>query len=329
MSEHFRQWAERLSAEFRDGQDPFVVEIGSNDGTFLHNMKRLGVRHLGVEPAASVVRVAREKGVNVLETFFNARTATQIRAQHGPADVIVAANVIAHIPAINEAAGGISILLSDGGIFTFEAIYLGDLVRNTVLDQLYDEHVFTFSVQSVHQVFGRFGLELIDVEHQETHGGSIRYTLAHKGRHTVRKSVEKALEEEHAMRLYDPRTYEEFANRASFIRDRFVSLLRGLRAQGKRIAGYGATAKSTTILNYCGIDSQLLDYIADNTPAKEGKATSGSHIIVRSPAYFAGDKPDYTVLLAWNHRQEIEQKEAAYREAGGKWIVYVPEVAVI
>jgi methylation protein EvaC len=131
------------------------------------------------------------------------------------------------------------------------------------------------------------------------------------------------------MGLYDPRTYEEFAGRARRIRDRFVNLLRDLRAQGKRIAGYGATAKSTTILNYCGIDSQLVDYITDNTPAKQGKLTSGSHIIVRSPAYFAEDRPDYTVLLAWNHQCEIEKKESAYREAGGKWIVYVPEVAVI
>jgi methylation protein EvaC len=329
MSEHFRQWAERLISKFSDRQDPFVVEIGSNDGTLLQNMARAGVRHLGVEPAASVAKVAQEKGVTVLETFFNARTATQIRAQQGPADAIVAANVIAHIPAINEVAGGVSILLKDDGIFTFEAIYLGDLVRNTMLDQLYDEHVFTFSVQSVYQVFGRFGLELIDVEHQETHGGSMRYTLAHKGRHPVQKSVEKAIEQEHEMGLYDPRTYEEFAGRARRIRDRFVNLLRDLRAQGKRIAGYGATAKSTTILNYCGIDSQLVDYITDNTPAKQGKLTSGSHIIVRSPAYFAEDRPDYTVLLAWNHQCEIEKKESAYREAGGKWIVYVPEVAVI
>jgi methylation protein EvaC len=329
MSEHFRQWAERLLCQFQDGQDPFVIEIGSNDGTFLQNLVSRGVRHLGVEPAASVAKVARDKGVSVLETFFNARTATHIRAQYGPADAIVAANVIAHIPAVNEVAGGVSILLDNDGIFTFEAIYLGDLVRNTVLDQLYDEHVFTFSVQSVCHVFGRFGLELIDVEHQETHGGSMRYTLAHKGRQTVRQSVEKALAEEHAMNLCHPRTYEQFAARAWSIRDRFVNLLRGLRAQGHRIAGYGATAKSTTILNYCGIDSQLLDYIADNTPAKQGKVTSGSHILVRSPAYFQENRPDYTVLLAWNHRSEIETNEAAYRQAGGKWIVYVPEVAVI
>jgi len=195
MSEHFRQWADRLLGQLTGRPDPVVVEIGSNDGTFLQNIAGQGVRHLGVEPAASVAQVAREKGVSVLETFFNARTATQIRARQGPADAIVAANVIAHIPAINEVAGGVSILLKDDGIFTFEAIYLGDLVRNTILDQLYDEHVFTFSVQSVYQVFGRFGLELIDVEHQETHGGSMRYTLSHKGRYPVQKSVEKALEE--------------------------------------------------------------------------------------------------------------------------------------
>jgi C-methyltransferase-like protein/methyltransferase family protein/putative zinc binding protein len=330
MAEHFRDWADALlQRELAIVSDPFVVEIGSNDGTFLLNMARAGVRHLGVEPAASVAQVARERGVSVLETFFNARTATQIRAKHGPADVISAANVIAHIPAINDVAGGISVLLNDDGIFTFEAIYLGDLVRNTLLDQLYDEHVFTFSVQSVYQVFSRFGLELIDVEHQETHGGSIRYTLAHKGRRPVSKSVEKAIEEEHALGLYDPRTYEQFASRARRIRDRFLNLLRDLRAKGKRIAGYGATAKSTTILNYCGIDSRLVDYIADSTPMKQGKLTSGTHIMVRSPAYFAEDKPDYTVLLAWNHRNEIESKEAEYRQAGGKWIVYVPEVAVI
>jgi methylation protein EvaC len=329
MTNHFRQWAERLIAGLPREADPFIVEIGSNDGTFLSNMVRCCVRHLGVEPAASVACEAREKGVSVLETFFNAGTAARIRAQHGPADVIAAANVIAHIPAINEVAGGISLLLNDDGIFTFEAIYLGDLVRDTMLDQIYDEHVFTFSVRSVREVFGRFGLELIDVEHQETHGGSMRYTLAHRERRAVQPSVGKAIEEERAMGLYDPATYVQFANRARSIRDRFVTLLHDLRAQGKRIAGYGATAKSTTILNYCGIDSQLVDYIADSTPMKQGKLTSGSHILVRSPAYFAQDKPDYTVLLAWNHRREIEGKEAAYRENGGKWIIYVPEVAVV
>lgn len=329
MSEHFRQWALDLLDQLNGKPDPSVVEIGSNDGTFLTNVAQAGVRHLGVEPSASVAAVARQKGVDVLQAFFTTFTAAQILAQQGPADVIVAANVIAHIPGINELAQGVSILLAEDGIFTFEAIYLGDLVRNTLLDQLYDEHVFTFSVQAVYLVFGRFGLELIDVRHQDTHGGSMRYVLAHRGRREVLPSVQKAKDDELALGLCDARTYENFASQTRVICDQLVALLRDLRSQGKRIAGYGATAKSTTILNYCGIDSNLIDYIVDSTPLKQGKLTSGSHIIVRSPAYFAEDKPDYTVLLAWNHWHEIDQKEASYRAAGGKWILYVPRLMVV
>jgi methylation protein EvaC len=329
MSEHFERWAEHLMGVIDGIEDPCVVEIGSNDGTFLCNIARRGIRHLGVEPAESGARAARDKGVTVVEAFFNVEVAQRILAEHGPADLIVGANVIAHIPFIKELAVAVTTLLKRDGLFTFEAIYLGDVIRNTALDQLYDEHAFIFSAQVVRNLFSRFGLEIIDLSHQATHGGSLRYVLAWKGRHKVSATVAQVLEEERLLRLDDMETYRHFTERCETTRVRLKNLVTDLHQRGHRIAGYGATAKSTTILNYAGIDSMLVEFIADNTSVKQGRLTPGTHIPIRSPEYFTDNMPDYTILLAWNHREEIERKEVAYRERGGKWIVYVPDVAVI
>jgi len=329
MTSHFRGWAEELLARVRGVRDPFIVEIGSNDGTLLSAVAERRVRHLGIEPAKSVAEAARQKGVTTLEAFFGQETAQRIRREQGPADIIVAANVIAHISSVADVAAGIATLLKDDGVFTFEAVSLADVIRNTEFDQLYDEHVFTFSVRAVCNLFQRVGLELVDVTREATHGGSLRYVLTRQGRLPVADTVAAALEEERHLGLEDAKTYQAFAQRCAEIRDGLRELLEKLHKQGHPVIGYGATAKSTTVLNYCGVDSRLVEFIADNTPMKQGKLTPGSHIPIRPPQAFAERNHEYTLLLAWNHRAEIERKEAAYRQRGGKWILYIPTVAVV
>jgi len=330
MTEHFRSLAETLRQSWLgDSRDPFVVEIGSNDGTLLSNFARAGIRHLGIEPSASVAAAARAQGCDVQESFFGLDTARGVRAAHGPADVIVGANVIAHIPAINEIGAGVAALLKDTGVFVFEVVYLGDVIRNTAFDQIYDEHVFTYSAAAVRTVFGRHGLELIDVTPLPAiHGGSMRFTLAPKGARPVAPAVDACIAAELAQGLSDIATYAGFRASCERIRTDLRALLAALKAKGARIAGYGATGKSATLLNYCGIDGKYLDFVQDSTPAKQGMLTPGTRLPIRSPAYFDEHRPDYALLLAWNHRAEIEAKEQAFRAAGGRWIVYVPRVEV-
>jgi methylation protein EvaC len=329
MANHFRGWAEELLERVRGVPDPFIVEIGSNDGTLLSTIAQRRVRHLGVEPAKSVSEVARQRGVTTLEAFFGKETAQRIREEQGPADIIVAANVVAHISSVAAVADGVAALLKEDGIFTFEAVSLADVIRNTEFDQLYDEHVFTFSVRAVRNLFARVGLELIDVTREATHGGSLRYMLTRKGRMPVADTVAAALEEERHLGLDDMKTYQAFARRCGEIRDGLKEMLEELNRKGHPVVGYGATAKSTTVLNYCRVDSRLVEFIVDNTPMKQGKLTPGTHIPIRPPKCFAERNHDHTLLLAWNHRSEIERKESAYRQRGGKWILYIPSVAVV
>ena len=211
----------------------------------------------------------------------------------------------------------------------FEDPYLGDVIEKTAYDQIYDEHVFLFSAHSIQYLFRLHGMELIDVQHQKTHGGSMRYVLAHAGAYPATQAVTQLLEKEQAIGLHRLSTFESFRRNVEQSRSNLVSLLRDLKARGKRIAGYGATSKSTTILNYCGIGPDLVEYISDTTPIKQGKFTPGMHIPVKPHDAFEADRPDYAVLFAWNHADEIMAKEKAFVEAGGRWIVHVPKVTVL
>jgi methylation protein EvaC len=328
VAAHFCSWAESLLRHLDGVRDPLVVEIGSNDGTLLRNFSCRNIRHLGVEPAGNVAAAAIAAGLSVRQCFFNAQTAAEIKRDHGQPNIIVAANVIAHIPAIVDAANGIADLLDRDGIFAFEAIYLGDVLRNNMFDQIYAEHVFTFSIGAVQAIFRACGLELIDVTHLDAQGGSVRYSLCHSGRKPPSRSVAYALQQEACLGLHELTTYEAFAKRSYLIRDQLRDLLLELHHGNCRLAGYGASAKGTTVLNWCEIDADVLEFVSDNTPAKQGKVVPGTSIPICCPQHFAVSKPDYALLLAWNHRDEIERREIAYRQAGGKWVLYIPRVVV-
>jgi methylation protein EvaC len=329
MREHFAGTARRFLETELLGPDPFIVEIGSNDGIMLGTIKDAGIRHLGFEPSGQVGETARASGIRVRTAFFEEATAREVRATEGPADVIYAANTICHIPYLSSIFRGVDALLAANGVFVFEDPYLGDILAKTSFDQIYDEHFFLFAARSVQQAARHFGFELVDVERLAVHGGEVRYTIARVGAREPSDNLAQLLAEEDARGLTDPGNLARFATAVGRIRTDLVALLEKLRAENKRVVGYGATAKSATVTNFCGISTDLVEWVSDSTPAKQGRLTPGAHLPVRPPADFAADYPDHALLFAWNHATEIMAKERAFRDAGGKWIVYVPEVREI
>ena len=268
------------------GRDRFVVEIGSNDGVMLKTLSEAGIRHLGVDPAAGAAEVARAHGVNVRTDFFNASTASEIRDEHGPAHLIYSANTISHISYLDSIFRGADILLAPDGLFVFEDRYLGDILKCVYFDQIYDEHIYLFSVRSVQATAARFGFELIDVEHLPLHGGSIRYTVARAGTSEPSAAVAEFLAREKAEGIADEETFVRFSANIDSIRADLVKLLRDLRADGRRVVGYGATSRSATVMNYCHIGPDLLPMVCDSTPEKQGRLTPGSQIPVCPPRSF-------------------------------------------
>ena len=329
MQMHFERFAETvLTGILSSRTDPFVVELGSNDGIMLQNFQHRGIRHLGVEPSTNVADVARGRSINTVSAFFDYKLADAIVAEHGHADAILAANVMCHIPDLTGVASGVRRLLGPDGVFIFEDPYLGDMIEKTSYDQIYDEHVFIFSATSVMRAFARHGLDLVDVAPQPTHGGSMRYVLAHKGSRAVSKNVDAVLAKERAQGLDRVEIYAKFRHNCEKSRERLMQVLEKFAGQGKRVVGYGATSKSTTVTNYCGITPRHVEFISDTTPIKQGKVSPGAHIPVRPHEEFTRAYPDYALLFAWNHAAEIQQKEKGFNSAGGQWLHYVPEVKV-
>lgn len=328
MAVHFAGFAEHVLKDFVDSEDPFVVEMGSNDGIMLQNFAAKNIRHLGIEPSANVAKVAVERGIRTLNEFFDEKLARRIVSENGQADAFLAANVTCHIPYIHSIAAGVAILLKPKGVMMFEDPYLGDVIEKTSYDQIYDEHVFVFSLHSVAAAFGRHGLEVVDVEPQTTHGGSMRYILAHKGARPVSPRVDALLKKEFALGLTKAATFDQFRKNCEKSRDKLKALLERCKKEGKRVVGYAATSKSTTVTNYCAVTPDLVEFISDTTPIKHGKFSPGVHIPVKPYEEFKARYPEYALLFGWNHAVEIAAKETAFREAGGKWIMYVPKVRI-
>lgn len=329
MAEHFAAFARSVMDQYLPAPDPFVVELGSNDGIMLRHFARAGVRHLGVEPSANVAQAARDQGVSIISEFFDERLAEHILAEQGAADAVLAANTMCHIADIHAVAAGAAKLLAPRGVLIFEEPYLGDVIERGSYDQFYDEHVFMFSVTSVKNLFARHGLAIIDAHSEPTHGGSMRYVLAREGAREVRGTVAAQLAREEELGLGRGDTYAAWRARVERSREALHDLLVLLRDQGKRVVGYGATSKSTTVTNFCQLSPDLVEYISDTTPIKQGKYSPGVHIPVRPYEDFTARYPDYALLFAWNHAAEIMTKEQAFERSGGKWIRFVPKVEVV
>lgn len=328
MSTHFREMAlSNLPSELP--ADYMVTEIGCNDGTLLKSIAELGVKHLGVDPSENVVNYARAQGVTAEVAFFSEDTVEKLLRKYSKSDLILAANVICHIPDLNDLASGIKKFLKENGKFVFEEPYVGSMIEKTSYDQLYDEHVYIFGAHSVQRIFKRHGLELTACEPQQTHGGSMRYTICHDGKGEIQASVGKTLREEEFLGLNNVKAYQTFGKMCEIRKKELVSLLQSLKSNDKTVAGYAATSKSTTVLNYCGIDASLISYISDSTKEKIGTYAPGSHIPIVSHEQMRLNPPDYLVLFAWNHEKEIMEKESGILDPRTKWIRFVPKVEVI
>jgi len=327
MVRHFTNLAASLTEKYGlDRGDSFVVEIGSNDGTFLKPLAQQGVRHVGIEPSANVAAMAEEVDVRVLTEFFSPEVAARILASDGNADLIYAANVMCHIDTITGVAEGMASLLSDRGVVVFEDPYLGAVLENNSYDQIYDEHVFLFSALSVRNIFAPFGLELVDAEILPVHGGSMRYTLARHGSREVAVSVANIISRELAMGMHRTNTYQGFAGRVAKSGRRLQEELVRLAANGTDVVGFGATSKSTTVYNYAKVGPELIRAIFDNTPSKQGRVSPGVHIPVFPDTEFTHADADVAFLGAWNHKIEILRLHRAFTERGGRWLTHVPEV---
>ena len=329
MKGHFKLFANSVS-ELQDlNENSFVVEVGCNDGILLENFIIENIPCLGVEPSENVAQVAMEKGIEVIMKFFDRPLAEHILQSHQKADAILSANVMCHIPYIHSIYDGVKTLLKEDGVFIFEDPYLGEIIEKTSFDQIYDEHVFLFSALSVNYLANMHDLELVNVEPQITHGGSMRYTIAHKGIKTVSQNVIKLIDQEKKLGLDKKQSYLSFTDNVNKIKNDLINLLTKLKNDGKKVVAYGATSKSTTVTNYFGITPDLVECIYDTTPIKQNKLSPGAHIPVLPYDQFRESNPDYVLLFAWNHATEIMKKESDYMGNNRHWITYIPNVKVI
>ena len=329
MKEHFKLFTNSVS-ELQDlNENSFVVEVGCNDGILLENFIIENIPCLGVEPSENVAQVAMEKGIEVITQFFDRPLAEHILQSHQKADAILSANVMCHIPYMHSIYDGVKTLLKEDGVFIFEDPYLGEIIEKTSFDQIYDEHVFLFSALSVNYLANMHDLELVNVEPQITHGGSMRYTIAHKGIKTVSQNVIKLIDQEKKLGLDKKQSYLSFTDNVNKIKNDLINLLTKLKNDGKKVVAYGATSKSTTVTNYFGITPDLVECIYDTTPIKQNKLSPGAHIPVLPYDQFRESNPDYVLLFAWNHATEIMKKESDYMGHDRHWITYIPNVKVI
>ena len=328
VAEHSRRHANELVDRRGLGPDSLVVEIASNDGYFLRNLVDRGIGVLGIDPAPGQADAAEAAGVPTLRAFFDAKLASQLVAEGRSADVVVANNVMAHTPDLNSFVEGIAIVLADDGIATIENPSVRELIAHCEFDTIYHEHFSYFSCTSVDALMRRHGLRLVDVEEFPTlHGGTLRWTVSRTGEPSA--AVTAHLEAEREAGIDRFAFYEAFGERVRQVRDELLALLHDLKGKGASIAAYGAAAKGSTLVNYVGIGTDLVDYVVDRNVHKQGKLMPGVHLPIHDPAKLLEDQPDYVLLLAWNFKDEIAAQQAEYLRCGGRFIVPVPQPEVL
>lgn len=328
--EHFRRYAEEMIARYELKKNSLVAEIGSNDGTFLRFFQERGMRAVGVDPAREIARAATEAGVETVPAFFTKKLAEEIRKERGGAALVAANNVFAHADDLKGILEGVRLLLAPEGVFAFEVSYIVDVYRNTLFDTIYHEHLAYHSVRPLQRFFEGNGMELIDAARVEPHGGSLRgVAQLGGGARKVAPRVGELADLEAELGLDRPETFVAFAERIDKLRDGLRELLQSVKAEGKRIAGFGAPAKATTLMYHFGLDADMLDFIVEDNPLKQGMYTPGLHIPVLPSSAIYERKPDYLLVLAWNFARPIIAKHEAFRDGGGKFIVPLPEIEVI
>ena len=317
MKNHFKEYAKFVKKYLKTNSK--IVEIGSNDGTFLKNFYSSSNQIIGVEPSKSVADVAIKNNIPTINNFFNTKTVQDLKEFLGKTDLICASNVICHVPDLNNLMEAVDLLLSKDGTFVFEEPYLGSMFEKVSYDQIYDEHIYMFSASSISKIFQRYNLHLIDAIPQITHGGSMRYIIKRKKNENENNLV-NIFDYENKKKLNKIEACIEFKNNCEASKKKILDKIKSIKEKGGSICGYAATSKSTTILNYCNIGTNYIDYICDTTKEKIGKFSPGMHIPIKDMDHFHNNMKDFVYLFAWNHKDEIFNKEKNFK---GKWISHV------
>jgi SAM-dependent methyltransferase len=328
---HAKRYVEMAVERFGLDSNSLVVEVASNDGYLLQHVAARGIPALGIEPAANVAEVARERGIETVVEFFGRDAASRLAAEGRAADLLAANNVMAHVPDLNDFVGGFPLLLAPEGVVTIEVPHLLRLVESNQFDTIYHEHFSYFSLLTGRQVLEAHGLQVFDVDELKSHGGSLRYYAQHAGtgRHAVTDRVEELAERERSLGFDTLEAHRSFSDQVNETKWRLLEFLIAKRREGKRIAGYGAPGKGNTLLNFCGIRTDLIEYTVDRNPYKQGQFLPGTHIPIRHPEVLEQDRPDYIVILPWNLKEEIVEQLAYAREWGARFVVPIPEVQVL
>lgn len=328
MLRHSREAALRYIEDKSLNAESFVIEVASNDGYLLKNFVQAGVPCLGFEPAANIAEVARKNGVETHCEFFGEKSATDLKAQRGAADLILGNNVFAHAPDTNDFVAGLQALLKPNGWVVLEFPNGVEMIDKVEFDTIYHEHVFYFTLTPLVPLFARHGLDIFHVERLPIHGGSLRVFACHRGAESVRESVASVLAEEAEQGVATTGYYQRFSDRAQKVKADLIQFLGEQQAAGKRVAAYGASAKGSTLLNYVGEAAKSLEFIADRSTYKQGRLSPGVHVPIVAAEELAARAPDFALLLVWNFAEEVMAQQQAYRAAGGKFAIPLPVLRI-
>jgi len=328
---HAKNYTGKMINDHGIGRDSFVVEIASNDGYLLQHFVHAGVPCLGIEPAEGVANAAREKGIETITRFFGEQTAIDVSRQYQKADLVLGNNGLAHVPDLNDFVSGLREILADDGMITMEFPHLMRLMQENQFDTIYHEHFSYFSFSTVSRVFAKHGLIIFDVEELPTHGGSLRIyaAKADTGGRSLSSRAAKLMEKERSLGFESVEFYSQFEKQVREIKRALLEFLIAAKREGKSVVGYGAPGKGNTLLNYCGIREDFLDYTVDRNPHKQGTYTPGTRIPILDPSVISQTKPDYILILPWNLRKEIKESMAHVEEWGCRFVVPIPVVEVL
>jgi 2-polyprenyl-3-methyl-5-hydroxy-6-metoxy-1,4-benzoquinol methylase len=327
---HAQAYVTQMTARLGLNSQSRVMEIASNDGYLLQYFQQAGIPCVGIEPSANTAEAARAKGIDTRTAFFNRTTAAELAAQGERVDLLLGNNVLAHVPDLNDFVGAMPAVLKPQAVVTLEFPHLQNLIAEQQFDTIYHEHYSYLSLLALMPVFARAGLRVFDVEHLPTHGGSLRVHACLAGAaHLATQAVQACLDGERAAGLERLDTYADFGARVRATKRAMLAFVIEARDQGKRIAAYGAAAKGNTLLNYCGIGADVIDYVVDRNPAKQGRLLPGSRIPVRAPEAVFETRPDYLLILPWNIKDEVMAQMAGIRDWGGQFVLPIPRVAVL
>jgi SAM-dependent methyltransferase len=327
--EHFHSLAKTATERFGLNSSSLVVDIGSNVGVLLKAFQALGARSLGVDPAPKICEIARKNGIETISSLFDTRTVTDIVRSRGRASIITATNVFAHVDDLEDLVRSVETLLSEKGVFILESPYLVDLLDKLEYDTIYHEHLSYFSLKPLVTLFQRFGMEVFDAQRVPIHGGSLRVFVSRRSKYPTSPTVTSLLDLERKLRMDSLDTYKDFARRVQGHREKLVTMLHDLKRDGKRIVGIGAPAKGNTLLSYCHLGPEILDYIVEKAQLKVGLFTPGTRIPIFAEAKLLDDQPEYGLLLSWNFKDEILENLRDYRKRGGRIIVPIPDPYIV